>query len=431
MSGSIFSKVKFLINNETARHGSIFAFFSFLNSGIGFILLIILAKFIDPDGYGQLNLFNTSVTLISFFICLSTTSYFSVSYFQKQKIYIVKVVNVIVYVIIFMTTLFLSVLGIYGKEIALLTGISIPFLISAIFISANGILNILHLEVLRLKEKPINYGLLTLLNVVANFVLTLIFIVGKHFGWEGRAYAQLLVSIMMCIIGIFFLKNNGYLQFSKLDKIIFKETILYALPLIPHLFSGWLRGGFDRYIINYFHDTITVGYYGFASSFASIVTIAGNAFNATNSVLIFKKLTGGYNENCKNVLRKQTFLMIGVFAAITLFVIVGVSVSIPLFFPKYLGSVKFIFPTTMASFFWCIYLLYVNYMFYYKKTLSLMYITLTMSIIQAGVSLIVTRYNVLFTAYLSMIISAITALFIYALHKKILKKAITVKSHEI
>lgn len=425
------NRVRFLINNQTARNGSIFAFFSFLNSGIGFILLIILAKFIDPDGYGQLNLFNTSVTLVSYFICLSTTSYFSISYFQKTKAYTVKVVNVIVFTTIFMAVFILSVLGIFGKGIAHFTGISIPFLISATFISANGVFNILHLEVLRLKEKPISYGLITLLNVGTNFLLTLIFIVGRHYGWEGRAYAQLLVSIMMCVVGIVFLKKNGYLHFLKPNKTIFKETLLYALPLIPHLFSGWLRGGFDRYIINYYHDTVTVGFYGFASSFASIITIAGNAFNATNSVFIFKKLAEGYNANSKKILRKQTFLIIGVFATLTLFVIVGVSVGVPLFFPKYIGSVKYIFPTTMASFFWCIYLLHVNYIFYYKKTLNLMYITLTMSVIQAGVSLIVTRYDVLFTAYLSMTISALTALFIYILHKKTLNKAITINSHEI
>ncbi len=415
-------KISGLLKNQTVSNGAVFAFFSFLNSGIGFILTLILAKFIDPDGYGELNLFNNVITLLSYFICLSTSTYFSVSYFKKSHDYMVGVVNTVFFVLIVMASFFFLVLGVGGVSISALVGVNVHFLSYAIIICVCTVVFNLQMEILRLQEKPFIYGFYSLLNVLSNFILTILLVVVVKQGWHGRAYSHLVVSVILFFVALIFLKRNDYLHVKLPDKVIMKEALLYALPLIPHLFSGWLRGGFDRYVINYYYDAASVGCYSFASNFAMIVSIAGNAFNATNSVFIFKKLAGGYDANCKKTFRKQNSLMILLFGVLSIAVIIGVSIGIPLFFPKYNGSVAFIVPTTLGSFFWCIYLLYVNFLFFYKKTLSLMYVTISMSLLQAGISLIITRYSILATAYLSMTISLITTIIIYILHKRTLHK---------
>lgn len=78
----IFKKVK---NNKVLLNGGLFSIFSFFNEGVSFVLLIILAKFIQPDEYGSLSLFNTIVTFLGYFIALSTQGYVSVSYFKTDK----------------------------------------------------------------------------------------------------------------------------------------------------------------------------------------------------------------------------------------------------------------------------------------------------------------------------------------------------------
>ena len=55
-----------LRNNKILLKGGLFSLFSFFNQGVGFLLLIILAKYIVPAEYGTLSLFNTIVTFLGF-----------------------------------------------------------------------------------------------------------------------------------------------------------------------------------------------------------------------------------------------------------------------------------------------------------------------------------------------------------------------------
>ena len=82
MSFTLINKIR---TNTLFRNGTLFAFFSFLNSGIGFLLLLVLASFIPPSEYGELNLFNTFVTLLSIFISLNATGIIAVDFFSVEK----------------------------------------------------------------------------------------------------------------------------------------------------------------------------------------------------------------------------------------------------------------------------------------------------------------------------------------------------------
>lgn len=76
------NKLRKLRTNTVFKNGILFTMFSFLNSGINFLLLIILANFISPLEYGELNLFNTFVTLLSMLISLNTTGIISVEFLK-------------------------------------------------------------------------------------------------------------------------------------------------------------------------------------------------------------------------------------------------------------------------------------------------------------------------------------------------------------
>ena len=150
---------------------------------------------------------------------------------------------------------------------------------------------------------------------------------------------------------------------------------------------------------------------------AAIIAIIGNAFNSSNSVYIYKKLSDGYDK-AKVTLRKQTMLVSIVFVVVSALVILFSWNLIHFFLSKYTKSIEYIIPLGIGAFFQCIYLLYVNYLFYHKKTVTLMSITLTTGLIQLGLSLWLTRYSVLYTAYISMGISILTAFIVMMFAKK-------------
>lgn len=413
------SQIYHIIHNKNFRHGALYTIFSFINSGISFILLLILAKYLTPFDYGKLNLFTTFVTLVNLLITLCTTSYISVSFFQKDG----KSLRKIILIAFGITTIMLATISIIllllPNFIERSIGISMKYLWSGLLICYFQVFNSVNLDIWRLEEKPISYGLYSISFAVCNFGLTFYLIVGLNLGWEGRVYAWWLLAVLYFLVSISFLIKRRYLIFCKPEINYLKETLIYALPLLPHTISFWLKQGLDRYIINYFHEQEVVGYFSFAMNLASIINIVGTAFNATNSVFIYKKLAEGYGK-VKSTLTKQTKLMSIVFLIVSIVVMVFAWCLISWFIPHYYLSIPYILPLCFGGFFQCIYLLWVNYLFFYKKTTQLMHITFSTALIQVFLSLWLTRYSPVFTAYISMAITGLTMVLVYLQSKKIL-----------
>lgn len=419
----MFSKKSLLrvIQSRNFKHGILYTIFSFINSGISFILLLILANYLTPYDYGQLNLFTTFVTLLNILITLCTISYVSVSFFQKNR----DVLKQIIVIVLATTTLMLIALSLllifFPSFIEKSIGVPLRYLWLGLLICYFQVFNTLNLDIWRLEEKPINYGLYSVSFAICNFILTFWLIVGLRLGWVGRVYAWWLLGCLYFLISLIFLVKRKYLIISNPSFDLIKETLVYALPLLPHTVSFWLKQGLDRYIINYFYGQEIVGYFSFATNLAAIIGLIGNAFNATNSVYIFKKLTDGYYK-VKDSLDKQTKIMTIIFFLGSACVIVFAWLLISIGIPKYLNSLQYIFPLCIGGFFQCTYLLWVNYLFFYKKTKQLMYITLTTAIVQALMSIWLTRYSPLVTAYISMTITAITFFLVFGQAKKVLSR---------
>lgn len=406
--------------NKTANQAMIFSFFSFLNSGISFFLLIIIAGFISPEGYGYLNLFNISVTLFGFFICLNTTGIISLAYFQGNRLDVNRSISA-VFSLTLLCFLFLGgIILLLGDVIRIATGIPPLCQWIALLVCFFQVFTTVNLDIWRLEEKPIAYGTYSSGLAILNFILTILLVVNCHCDWQGRVYAQVSVGFLFFIISILFLIKRGYLTFIKPLRQNYKEALSFGIPLIPHSASFWIRQGLDRLFINASHSVSVVGLFSFSLNFANIIQIIGTAFNAANSVFIYKNLAKN-SENTRRVLRKQTKLMVVFFVLVTAVVCVGSSVFIPLFLPEYSGSVTYLFFQCLGAMFQCIYLLFVNYLFYYKKTKNLMYITFSISVLHALLSYWLTRYSVLYTAGIGALTNFLIMAGVYLYSRRVYK----------
>jgi O-antigen/teichoic acid export membrane protein len=410
-----------LLKNTTLQRGVLFAFFAFCNNGISFVLLLILAKYIPPDGYGQLNLFNTFTQLYGYIVCLSTVGYLEVAFFKKSsaefRVFIIAVV------IIASTVLAVSslLLLLFSSTSSRIIGLDVRYQWIALLICFFQVFNSINLEIWRLEEKPIKYGIYSVSIALLNFVLSLVLVVSLDSGWEGRLYAQFIVYIVFFFVSLLFLYFIKYLVLVLPRLSVYKELLNFGLPLLPHQIAYWMRQGLDRFVINYFHSVSYVGLYGFAFNFGNILTIIGGAFNASISVTIYKKLAQGYNNN-KDSLRKLTITMLIVYFLLFLFIFFGSLLFIPMAMPNYKESIPYLLPLCLTALFLCYYMLYVNYLFYYSKTKSLMYITTSLSIVQFALSFTFTRFGVLWAAYISAFISFCIFALVFIKSKRVLKE---------
>lgn len=406
--------------NTTLRHGVLFTVFSFLNSGVGFLLLLILANYIEADDYGQLNLFNITVQLLTFIISLSTAGYLSVCFFKKTREEFKLIINSVLLISSYVAIAFGAVLIVFAPTFERLIGIDIEYQWIALMVCYLQVFNSINLDIWRLEEAPVKYGIYSLSSCLLNFAITLLLVISYHKGWQGRVYAQATVAIIFFVISGLFLLKRRYLTFRYPRKHHFIETLKFGVPLIPHQTAFWIRQSLDRYLINYFLTITTVGYYGFAFNFGNIMTIIGSAFNASFSVSLFKDLKEGYEQN-KSKLKRATRIMLVFYALMTIIIVIGCHIVIPVILPNYIGSLPFILPLSLSGLFICYYMLYVNYLFYYEKTRQLMYITILISIIQMITSFLVTKFGAIYTAYANSTFSFAIFIAVYFYSKKVLK----------
>ncbi len=409
-------KILALRHNKTIQNGVLFSIFSFLNAGISFVLLIIIAGFISPEGYGKINLFSTTVQIFTYFICLNTSGIVSVVFFRKDNTEFKRTINTVLVLTIGCFLVLTLILLIANKQLEKAIGLDFYFQWIALWICLFQTFTQLNLNIFRIEEKVKQYGIYSVTTALLNFVLTILLVVTFKYDWKGQIYAQVLAYFLLFAFSVIFLVKKQYIKLLKPNKESYKEALGFGVPLIPHSAQPWLRQGLDRYFINGFHSTAEVGLFSLSMNFASIIYIIGNAFNQTNSVYIFKNLSAENQDDVRHKLKKQTLLLCGLFVVIAVLIIICSSVFIPLLFPKYEGAIKYIPFLCLSMLFKCIYLQFCNFLFYYKKTIELMYITFGCSLLHAVLSFWLTRYSIFYTTVISAVVDLMitTGVFLYS-----------------
>lgn len=408
-----------ILNNKNFRNGALFALFSFFNTGINFVIMMVMARFIKPDSYGQLSLFTTMVSLLSIFICLNTNGFIGVNFFSSSKEKIQRLLNVVVLTTLLAYMVMLTAMCCFTSALEEVSGLTIVYQFYAISFCALNVMNALLLDVWRLEEKVWRYGTFSVLLVICNLILTVLFVGFLRWDWQGRMYAQVITCAGFAVLAFYILTKKNYLRMVFPKKEDFVGAYRFGIPLIPHTTSFWLRQGLDRYVINAFTTQAMVGLFSFAANFANIIQIIGSAFNASYSVNIYKTLATANIDSVK-LLRRNCWYLVGVYFVITLLIFLFASLLIPFAFPQYNDCIIYLFPLCGGAMFQCFYLVYVNILFFYKRTKILMYITFTCSLLHCIMSLLLTKYGVIYTAYISLFSNMLIFMGVYGYSKRIL-----------
>lgn len=394
------SGITHILKKRALVNGTLFAGFSFINKGLTFFLLIILANYISPAEYGTLNLFSTVTVVVGYFIAMSSEGYWSVSYFREGESGLRKTYTCIVIISVVVLTFVMATLWIWGEKISNVLCLPKFSVICAVGICFFNVYFTLFLEQYRLEEKVWKYGLASCGSAIVNFILSIILVKNLMYGWIGRVYAQFTCSILFGIVGFVSLTNRRLFTRDFLNQL--KPLLFWSMPIIPHLASTFIRQGCDRYIINSYHSIDDVGLFSFALNMVNIITMLGMGFNQSNSVDIYKTLGNpelSKEQKIESITKgRKLFLKVYVFCTM----IVGVLgyFIFPKIMPQYAGSMNYFLLLTGFGFFTCLYYLWTNYLFFYKKTKSMMYITFGSSVAHLLLSIILTKYSLYYTASL-------------------------------
>lgn len=393
-----------LCDNKSLVNGMLFSMFSFINKGFIFLLLLILANYINPKEYGYLSLFVTVLMVISYIIALSTEGYLSVSYFKDKREGTRQTFTDIMLIAITILTLLIIVLFLGGTKISQLLQLPLDILYIAVGICFFTLIFNLYIDYARLQDRVKFYGIMSCSNALLNFVLSILMVKTLLFGWQGRVYAQFICFIVYGSFGLYFFTSKNFWVKPNFKSL--KRLIIWGLPVIPHLAANFIRQGCDRYIISYSHSITDVGLFSFALNIANIVIMIGIGFNQSNSVDIYKILgdTDSTPNEKRQKLVRQRILIQRVFFLLTLIVMICGYLIFPIILPKYAGAMNYFLILAIWGFFQCLYFLYTNYLFYYNKTKQIMYVTFGTSLVHLGLSLVFTKYSLYYTCLIYVLI---------------------------
>ena len=316
------AKISSIFNASIFKGFAIYLGSSVVNKAIPFLLLPVLTKYLSPEEYGILAIYQVMFSFVTPLTGMNMQNNITRNFFTKPKEVVAQIIYNVLVVLTFTTLVFTIIIFIYlyfGGEDFSIPHRWIYVLPIMVYMS---MLNVFNLTILRNSKKAIQFGIFEISKTVLDLSLTILLIVVYSFNWEGRAFGILISTIIIGLISVYRIWKTGYL-IPKINISRIKEIFLISLPLIPHTMGGGVMALGDRVFIDKMVGTAEMGIYTIGYQFGMIMTLITTSFNQTWTPWVYENLANNKEEN-KNKIVKATYLVSIAFIIMAL-VITGIS----------------------------------------------------------------------------------------------------------
>lgn len=265
---------------------------SFLQKGIGFLLLPVYTYYLTPEDYGVLNIVTTIVAFLSQLFLMSLHGAASRFHFNSEKVeYRAKVWGTIL-MLVLANSLFWGVLVMVFNSYLIspiAKGIEFyPLFFFSILGTMFSPLYLFYQQWLRNLQNGIRYTINAITYFILQVVLNLFGLIVLNLGVLSPVLASLSVSVVFFIIA--FCRFVPHVNL-KIDKKIAKDAVKYSLPLVPHNIAGYWSMTIDRIILNSIMNASSVGLYSVGSQFGMVVGEIAMSINKAFSPWCYDKMS--------------------------------------------------------------------------------------------------------------------------------------------
>jgi O-antigen/teichoic acid export membrane protein len=352
---------------------SLYSTASFIERGISFFLLPIFTFYLSTKDFGVLALLTSVFSFTLPLVTLGIQGAISVAYFKGDKNNYSSYFTSAIFPPLMGTIFLTSIVLIFKSYIT--NSLEIP-LIWVVFIPLFSFLSFFNSLLLidyQIKNEPGKYITYSLFSSIVNIILSLVLVILFHYGYQGRLIGQYF-SISLCfIIAFYILLKKRKLLVKTFSWVNAKDSLLFGLPLVPHIIGGMIINMSDRLFIDHFLGKEQLGIYNIGYVLGSTISILCGAF--ANAIIPFS-----YELFSVNTIESKAKVVkvYAIFILLMIGVVFFIWLLTPLIF-KWFIDVKFskgtiyVFWIALAYFFQGMYLLFANIIFYLKKTKVLLY----------------------------------------------------------
>lgn len=365
----------------------VFTFFEFFNKGIQFILLPILTRYLSPQEFGYIGTFQSLIVFSAIFVGLSGHGAIDANYFNLSKKRIAIYISNVFFGCITSSLIGLFSIIVFNVQIEKLTGLNLSWQIGFLIVAVAQFITLVNLTLWVLEKQPFKYGFYQFSQTILFASVSITLVVLCEVGWIGHVSALIISATIFGIISLYVLNKRGYLTF-KYKKLYIKDYLHFGLPMIPHQFADWARNQSDKIIVTYYLGVASTGLFVVGQQAALVFYVFVVALNRALYPLLFEKLSSEQPNIYYIGIVRITYLI----AAVMTFFYALYTFLVPFVYEwfldeKYEDSVFITKILLLAYLFDSFYYLFVNYLFYTKKTQYLARITFSIAILHISISI--------------------------------------------
>ena len=354
---------------------SLYTLASVIERGIAFFLLPVFTFYLTTKDFGVLALITSIFSFTLPLVNLGIQSSLPVAYFNGSKENYSSYFSSTIFPPFFIAFFLTLMIFIFKVPFENYLGIPYIWILSLPFFCFLSFFNSLILIDYQIKNEATNYVIFSLSNSTLNILISLLLVVTFNFGYQGRLIGQYLSVSFFSIIAIYILRKKRKLLVKNISWKNTKNSLLFGLPLVPHIIGGIFINMSDRMFIDHFCGKEQLGIYNIGYVLGSAISILCVAF--ANAIIPFSyKLFSLNTYEAKTKVVKVYWI----FICLLIFIVFCVWIFTPFVFKwfvdaKFYGGQKYVIWVTLGYFFQGLYLLFANIIFYLKKTQVFFYLS--------------------------------------------------------
>ena len=194
------------------------------------------------------------------------------------------------------------------------------------------------------------------------------------------------------------------------DLKIWKNVLIFALPLLPHYLAQHVMLGSDKIMLTNLYSDTASGIYSVVSNISLIATVLWGAVNASLIPFTFEKL----NDKKYNDISRVVLPLLAAYAVVC----VGVTLVAPevlmILAPKeYYSGIYAVPPIAVCAFLSALYNIYANIEFYHKKSGKIAVATIVSAVVNITLNLLLIPYFGFVAAAYTTLISNIVLIIMH------------------
>lgn len=350
-----------------------------LHAVIPFALLPILTRYLTPQEYGEVAMFQTLLGALAAFVGLSVRGT-AVRKFYDDEVTSDELANYIgacLQILLCMSILVALGLGIFSPRISRWVGLDPKWVnLAIVATTANSIIQ-LRFGQWQVRKQAFKYGLFQISRSALDFVLSIGFVIILVMGAEGRNLAQVVGACVFASLSLYSLYRSRLLVVRCWRPDYFSEIFRFGLPLVPHVAGTFLLLAVDRFVISSMLGLEEAGIYMVAAQISMAFSLGFDALNKAFVPWLFERLKRNDMAEKVQIVRYTycwfAFILCG---ALSFFFAGPILIKI-LAGAEYAAAGDVVGWLVLGQVFGGMYLMVTNYIFYARRTGRLAIVTIT------------------------------------------------------